>query len=69
MKRLLIAGTNSGVGKTTISTAIMAALDKVTPFKVGPDYIDPRFHEFVTENPSYNLDIFICGEEAVKKYL
>jgi len=67
MKRLLIAGTNSGVGKTTISTAIMAALDKVTPFKVGPDYIDPRFHEFVTENPSYNLDIFICGEEAVKK--
>ncbi|WP_372712545.1 cobyrinate a,c-diamide synthase [Ilyobacter sp.] len=67
MKRLLIAGTNSGVGKTTISTAIMAAFDKVAPFKVGPDYIDPRFHEFVTENPSYNLDVFMCGEEAVKK--
>ncbi len=67
MKRLLIAGTNSGVGKTTISTAIMAALDKVAPFKVGPDYIDPRFHEFVTDNPSYNLDVFMCGEEAVKK--
>jgi cobyrinic acid a,c-diamide synthase len=67
MKRLLIAGTNSGVGKTTISTAIMAALENVTPFKVGPDYIDPRFHEFVTDNPSYNLDVFMSGEEAVKK--
>ena len=44
MKKILIAGTNSGVGKTTISLGIMQALTKrymkVQPYKVGPDYIE-----------------------------
>lgn len=66
----MIAGTRSGVGKTTISSAVMSAMNKkygnIAPFKSGPDYIDPRFHEFMTGNPSYNLDIFMLGEEAVK---
>lgn len=66
MKKILIAGTSSGAGKTTISTAIMGALEGVSPFKAGPDYIDPKFHEFVTKNPSNNLDLFMMGEEAVK---
>lgn len=66
MKSIILAGTHSGVGKTTISTAIMGALDNVVPFKCGPDYIDPRFHEFITGRSSRNLDIFMCGEEAVK---
>ena len=66
MKKILIAGTSSGAGKTTISTAIMGALKDVSPFKSGPDYIDPKFHEFITKNPSNNLDLFIMGEESVK---
>ena len=44
MKRVVLSGTGSGVGKTTISTGIMRALskkNKIQSFKVGPDYIDP----------------------------
>ena len=66
MKGFLIAGTNSGIGKTTISMALMSAFENVSPFKVGPDYIDPKFHEVVTGNKSYNLDLFMMGEDFVK---
>jgi len=70
MNRVMIAGTNSGVGKTTVSIGIMAALKKrkykVAPFKTGPDYIDPGFHKYVTGNPSYNLDSYILNENHIK---
>ncbi|RBP68409.1 cobyrinic acid a,c-diamide synthase [Alkalibaculum bacchi] len=73
MNRIMIAGTNSGVGKTTISIGIMAALKKrnyaVAPFKTGPDYIDPGFHKYVTGNPSYNLDSYILNENLIKYLL
>ncbi|AGB41640.1 cobyrinic acid a,c-diamide synthase [Halobacteroides halobius DSM 5150] len=69
--RVVIAGTESGVGKTTVTIGLMAALDKqgynVQPYKVGPDYIDPGFHTLVTGNQSRNLDSFFLGEEGVKE--
>lgn len=66
MANFMICGTKSGSGKTTISTAIMALLNDVQPFKVGPDYIDPSFHKFVTGNNSYNLDLFMVKENSLK---
>lgn len=66
MKAFMLAGTNSGIGKTTVSMGLMSLFDNVSPFKTGPDYIDPGFHQFVTGNRSYNLDLFMMGEEGVK---
>lgn len=68
IRALLIAGTASGVGKTTVATGLMAALGKnhtVQPFKVGPDFIDPGHHTQICGRPSRNLDSFIMGEKGV----
>lgn len=70
MKKIVIAGTNSNVGKTTITIGLLKALTmkglKVNAFKSGPDYIDPMFHSFVTHHKSINLDLYLMGESGVK---
>ncbi|HYH03671.1 MAG TPA: cobyrinate a,c-diamide synthase [Bacillota bacterium] len=70
--RIVIAGTHSGCGKTTVTTGILAAFAQrglqVQPFKVGPDYLDPMFHTYVTRNPSRNLDSWLL-DDATLVYL
>lgn len=72
INRIMIAGTNSGCGKTTITCAVLKALIKrglkVASFKCGPDYIDPMFHSEIIGAKSRNIDMFLCGEKP-SRYL
>ena len=69
MQRVLIAGTGSGCGKTTVTCAILSALCQrgvhAAAFKCGPDYIDPMFYREILRTPSHNLDGFFCDRDAI----
>jgi cobyrinic acid a,c-diamide synthase len=68
---IAIAGERSGVGKTTVTLALLAALRRrqqtVQSFKVGPDYIDPMFHEYVTGRACRNLDPILTSPSYVQQ--
>lgn len=67
--RVIIAGTHSGTGKTTLTMGLLLALKKqglsVQAYKVGPDYIDTGFHSRISGRPCRNLDSYLLSEEAV----
>jgi cobyrinic acid a,c-diamide synthase len=73
MKGIMVAGTQSGVGKTTVTLAILKALlnagYKVQSYKVGPDFIDPSHLEHLTALPCYNLDSFMMGADGITRDL
>jgi cobyrinic acid a,c-diamide synthase len=71
MPGVVIAGTHSGCGKTTVTLGLLAALKKkgleVQSFKAGPDFIDSGLHRMITGRYSHNLDLWMCGEEYVRE--
>lgn len=71
--RIVLAGTNSGCGKTTVACTILQALVNrelnVGAFKCGPDYIDPMFHSRIIGAECTNLDLFFFDENTLKYLL
>lgn len=68
--RIMIAGTGSGSGKTTITCGILNCLKRrgmrVGAWKCGPDYIDPMFHSRILGVSTRNLDSFFCDKDTLQ---
>ncbi|MCK5477668.1 MAG: cobyrinate a,c-diamide synthase, partial [Methylococcales bacterium] len=73
MKTLLLAGTHSGCGKTTVMLALLQYLIKknrrIISFKAGPDFLDPIWHQLITGKVSYNLDTRMVGLEQSRQLI
>src|SRR3979490_1836690 len=67
--RIVAAPPDSGAGKTTAPVALIGAMRarglKVAPFKCGPDYLDPTYHQRVAGVRSHNLDSWMMPRDSV----
>ena len=65
----MITGATSGVGKTSITSAIIYGLKKrgysIQPFKVGPDYIDPSYLSSISKTETKNLDVWLMSKQEL----
>ena len=70
--RILLAGTQSGVGKTTLTIGLLLALKKkgidVQSYKAGPDYIDSGFHTKISDLSCRNLDSFLLSRDVILEF-